>query len=61
MVVNGSVTSLDGRNRDEVIRADTKEFQEFRKVWSELRAAVAELIPAKGENYSGALPLKIPR
>ena len=61
VVVNGGVTSLDGRNRDEVIRNDTKEFQEFRRVWSDLRAAITALIPADGEPYSGAMTFKLPQ
>jgi len=61
VVINGGVTSLNGRNRDEVIRSDTKEFQEFRRVWSELRAAITALIPADGQPYSGAMIFKLPQ
>jgi hypothetical protein len=61
VVINGGVTSLDGRNRDEVIHNDTKEFQEFRRVWSDLRSAITSLIPADGEPYSGAMTFKLPQ
>ena len=60
VVINGGVTSLDGRNRDEVIRSDTSEFKEFRGVWNELRAAITALIPADGKPYSGAMTFKLP-
>jgi hypothetical protein len=61
VVINGGVASLNGRNRDDVIRGDTKEFREFRQVWSDLRAAIAALIPADGEPYTGAMSFKLPR
>ena len=61
VVINGGVGSLNGRNRDEVIRNDTKEFREFRQLWSDLRAATTALIPPTGKSYSGALDFKLPR
>ncbi len=61
VVINGSVTSLDGRSRDELIRNDTKEFQEFRRVWSDLRVAITALVPANGKPYSGPMTFKLPR
>lgn len=61
VVINGGVGSLNGRKREEVIRGDTKEFQEFRRVWSDLRAAITALIPADGEPYSGAMTFKLPQ
>lgn len=61
VVVNGGVTSLNGRKREEVIREDTKEFQRFRQVWMDLREAITGLIPARGEPYEGELKLNLPR
>lgn len=61
VVVSGGVTSLNGRKREDVIRNDTKEFREFRHVWSDLRTAISALIPAAGEPYSGAMTFKFPR
>jgi hypothetical protein len=61
VVTNGSAGALDGRSREEVIRGDTKEFREFRQLWSDLRAAISALVPAAGEPYSGAMTFKLPR
>lgn len=61
VVVNGGVTSLDGRSRADVIAADTKEFQEFRKLWSDLRAELKALIPKKGTPLEGSPKLNLPR
>ncbi len=61
VVINGGVTSLDGRSREEAIRGDTKEFREFRHLWSDLRAAMTALIPPSGKGYSGALAFKLPK
>jgi len=46
-------------NRDDVIRNDTKAFGQFRQVWSDLRAAIAALIPRAGEPYPGAMDFKL--
>jgi hypothetical protein len=61
VVVNGGVTSLDGRKRADVIASDTKEFQEFRRLWSDLRGELKALIPKKGTPLAGPLELKLPR
>ena len=61
VVVNGGVTSLNGRNRADVIASDTKEFQEFRKLWSDLRSELAALLPKKGTPLGGPLKLELPR
>jgi hypothetical protein len=61
VVINGGVTSLDGRSREEVIGNDTKAFREFRAVWSDLRAAVSGLIPPDGAPYSDAIGFKLPK
>jgi hypothetical protein len=51
-----SVRSLEGRNRDEVLREQPPDYRQFRKTWSEIRGKVEELIPAKGEPWTGKLP-----
>lgn len=61
VVVNGGVTSLDGRKRSDVIASDTKEFQKFRKLWSDLRNEVTALTPKKGTPFDGPLQLELPR
>lgn len=50
------LTSLNGRNRGEVLRGQPEDYRQFRNTWSEIRGAVAELIPAKGEPYNDTLP-----
>lgn len=61
VVVGGSIRPLEGRNRKEVLREDSAEFREFREVWSDLRRAIAGLIPKKGEEVVGALGMEWPR
>lgn len=61
VVVNGGVTSLDGRKRADVIASDTKEFQEFRKLWCDLRSELTDLIPKKGTLLDGPPKLELPR
>lgn len=61
VVVNGGVTSLDGRKRADVIASDTKEFQEFRKLWTDLRSELTALTPKKGSPLDGPLKLELPR
>lgn len=59
VVINGGVTALNGRDREEVIRNDTPEFREFRSVWRDLRADVAALIPGGGEPFEGVMVFKL--
>jgi hypothetical protein len=61
VVISGGVTTLNRRKREDVIRTDSKEFRDFRQLWTDLRAAVTGLIPADGRDYWGTLELKIPR
>lgn len=61
VVVNGGVTSLDGRKRADVIASDTKEFQGFRTLWSDLRSQLMALTPKKGNPLDGPLKLELPR
>jgi hypothetical protein len=47
------ITSLNGRERDAVLAGQPEEYRHFRKTWSEVRDAVASLIPPKGEPCDG--------
>jgi hypothetical protein len=58
VVTSHGVTSLDGQKRDDLLRADKKEYQEFRKLWGEIRSFTKELIPKEGKPYKGELKLK---
>ncbi len=60
VVINGAITLLDGRKREDVIASDTKEFQTFRKLWSELRSAIEELTSKPGTPLAGNLNLELP-
>jgi hypothetical protein len=61
VVIHGNVTTLEGRKRDDVIASDTKEFQAFRKLWTDLRTSTSSLIPKKGTPLSESLKLKLPK
>ena len=61
IVIDGAVTTLDGRKREDVIASDTKEFQEFRKLWSDLRADLKGLTPKLGKPVAEPLKLDLPR
>ncbi len=50
------LTSLNGRDRAEVLRAQPPDYRQFRNTWSEIRDKVAEMIPAQGEPYTNKLP-----
>ena len=52
------ITSLDGEKREDVLKADLKEYQEFRKLWSEIRDFTTSLIPREWKPYKQALKLK---
>jgi hypothetical protein len=60
VVVNGGITLLGGRKRADVIASDTKEFQEFRKLWSDLRSELMDLTPKKGIPLGGTFELELP-
>lgn len=53
----GGITSLRGRKREDVLRQQPEEYRRFRETWSEIREAVATLIPNSGEPYDGDIPL----
>lgn len=52
------ISSLDGKSREEVLKADTKEYQQFRKLWNEIRDFTRTLIPREGTPYEQPLKLK---
>jgi len=47
--------TLGDRKREDVLRGDTKEYQEFRKLWSEIRKLSADLIPKEGKPFTQPL------
>lgn len=49
----GSSAFLNGRSRAEVLRKEPPEFLYYRMVWSEVRAALSEALPAGGTPSSG--------
>ena len=53
------LTGLNGRKREDVLREDTAEYREFRRLWSEIRKLSAELIPQEGKPFTQ--PLKLER
>ena len=61
VALSSGVTTLDGRNREDALRGDTKEYQRFRRVWADLRTAIAALIPKQGDAYTGSTALKLPK
>lgn len=44
---------LDGRDRAELLKGDTKDYQEFRRLWLELRVFVKGLVPKEGAKFEG--------
>jgi hypothetical protein len=61
VAVNGGITSLDGRKREDVVAADTKEFRAFRELWTKIRATTSALIPKSGTKVTETPKLKLPR
>lgn len=51
------IESLAGRVREEVLAAQPEEHRRFRRIWSEIRTAVASWTPTTGEPYDGPIPL----
>jgi hypothetical protein len=51
------IESLAGRNRKEVLEHQPPEYQNFRRIWSDIRQKVAALIPQKGVPYSGKVTI----
>jgi hypothetical protein len=61
VALSSGVTSLNGRTREDALRTDTKEYQRFRQIWSDLRGAIAALVPKHGDPYTGSTALKLPK
>lgn len=51
------IAGLSGRNREQVLQAQPEDYRQFRNLWSEIRQAVAALIPQTGEPYAGKIPI----
>lgn len=54
-------TPLNGRTREEALRKDTKEYQRFRQLWSDLRSSISALIPKHGDGFTGSTALNLPK
>ncbi|MEA3207429.1 MAG: hypothetical protein QOE70_486 [Chthoniobacter sp.] len=61
VALSSGVTSLAGRTREEALRSDTKEYQHFRRLWGDLRASIAALVPKQGTPYIEATKLDLPK
>ena len=51
------IESLNGQKREDVLRAQPEDYRRFRETWSEIRQAVAAIIPEKGELYQGQITI----
>lgn len=49
------ITPLRGRKLEDMLRQQPEEYRRFREIWSEIREAVAVLIPKTVEAYEGKL------
>jgi hypothetical protein len=52
------ITPLQGRDRENLLRGEPAEYRKFRKVWSEVRQAVAGLVPQAGEPDTGPIQIE---
>lgn len=52
VATSSGLGTLGDRKREDVLSGDTKEYQEFRKLWSEIRNLSAELIPKEGKPFT---------
>ncbi len=43
------ITTLEGHERDEILAAEPDAYRYYRKVWMDVRSALADLIPGDGE------------
>jgi hypothetical protein len=57
LVTAGGITSLRGQKREDALQAQPEEYRRFRNTWSEIRQAVAALIPQTGTPYADEIPL----
>jgi hypothetical protein len=51
------ITTLRGAKREDVLRKQPEAYRRFRDTWSEIRQAVAALIPKTGDVYAGEIPI----
>lgn len=51
------LSSLSGRDRDELLKQQPDDYRRFRKTWSAVRQGIAALIPESGEPYTGTIPI----
>jgi len=48
VVTDRGSSPLDGRSREEVLATASEEYQNFRRIWSDVKEAMLELIPKEG-------------
>lgn len=51
------IEPLGTRDRAQVLREQPELYRQFQSVWSEIRRAVAELVPKTGEAYEGQIQI----
>ncbi len=61
VALSSGVQPLNGRTREDALRKDTKEYQRFRQIWSDLRSSISALIPKHGDAYAGSTALNLPK
>ena len=54
--ISGSLRGLNGRNRDEVLAEDSKEYRGFRSAWSKIKAEMLALIPVEAQTETDSEP-----
>jgi hypothetical protein len=60
VVIDGSITSLRGRAREDLLATNNPEFRAFRELWADLRTAIASLIPEEGAPVDKPVELNLP-
>jgi hypothetical protein len=51
------IEPLNGRNRDNVLAREPKEYRRFRHLWADIRSTVESWLPLDGEPYTGDIPI----
>ena len=57
VVTAQGIGALDGKKREEVLEQQPEDYRRFRSTWSEIREAVAALLPQTGEPYEGKIQI----
>jgi len=51
------IESLGEKKREDVLREQPEDYRRFRETWSEIRQAVAAIVPENGEPYQGQITI----